>query len=136
MVTRQSIESTDRYLQRFIPEWRDEFPIRIHERGFSADGTPQWSGEFSRWLTRGTVKRDDEDSPDTRLRLTRAMRRLRKIAPREHEVVWKVLSGEGTAEICDWLNDRAIKLGHPERYTMKDTIVIIMSGVDKLAFWY
>jgi hypothetical protein len=136
MVARRLIESTDRHLQRFIPEWKDEFPMRIHERGFASDGTPQWSGEFSRWLTRGTKKRYDEDSTETHLKLTRAMRKLRDVAPREHEVVWKVLSGESASDICKWLNDRAIRLGHPERYTIKDTIVIIVSGVDKLAFWY
>ena len=110
--------------------------MRIHQRGYAEDGTPAMAGEFTRWLNRGIDKRDDEDSSETKLKLTRAMRRLRKIAPREHEVLWKILAGESVGEVHVWLNDRAIRQGHPERYTVKDTMVIIVSGVDKVAFWY
>lgn len=136
MISREVVTATQRHLHRFIPEWRDEFPMRIHERGFAEDGTPAWTGEFTKWVTRGTRKHDDEDHPETKLRLTRAMRRLRKVAPREHEVVWKVLSGDTVPDVCAWLNDRAIRGGHPERYSQKDTMVILASGVDKIAFWY
>jgi hypothetical protein len=87
-------------------------------------------------MARGTEKRDDEDMPDTRYRLTRAMRKLRKVAPREHEVMWRILSGETVPDVCTWLNDRAIRHGHPERYSIKDTVVLVVSGSDKLAFWY
>lgn len=64
------------------------------------------------------------------------MRKLRKVAPREHETLYKILAGESVADVCRWLNDRAIKGGHPERYSMKDTIVIIVSGIDKIVYWY
>jgi len=136
MIPRHVVDTTGRHLQRFIPEWRDEFPMRIHERGFAEDGTPAMTGEFMRWLNRGITKRDDEDLSDTRLRLTRAMRRLRKVAPREHEALWLILRGQSIADVSRWLNERAIRLGHPERYSMKDTMVIVASGVHKLAFWY
>lgn len=61
---------------------------------------------------------------------------LRKVAPREHDVVWKVLRGEDVQSIREWLNVRAETQGHPERYSMKDATVLIVSGVDKLAAWY
>lgn len=136
MITQQAIDETSRHLRRFIPEWRDEIPMRIHERGFAVDGTPAMTREFQAWLMRGVEKRPDEDLSDTRLKLTRAMRKLRKIAPREHEAVWRILAGASVADVCQWLNDRAIRHGHPERYSLKDTTVIVMSGVHKLAYWY
>lgn len=136
VIPRSTIDTTERQLQRFIPEWKNEFPWRIHERGFAGDGTPAMSGEFFRWLTRTEYRRDDEDLPDTTMRLTRAMRKLRKVAPREHDVMWRVLKGESVSGVRDWLNWRAEKNGHPERYSLKDTMVIIASGADKLAFWY
>lgn len=129
------LDDTSRHLRAFIPQWRDEFPMRIHDRGFAEDGSHQWSGEFSRWITRSSRRRDDEDHPDTRLRLTRLMRRLREVAPREHDVLWMILRGDRVQDVCTWLNARAIRQGHPERYSLKDTVVLIVSGVDKLAYW-
>ena len=82
----------------------------------------------------GLVKQ--ERQPDTEMRLGRAMKRLRELAPREHDVMHRVLSGEPPAMICYWLNARAIRGDHPERYSQKDTEVLISSGLHKLEAWY
>ena len=119
-----------------MPELVGEAPLKIHQQhALAADGTPALTGQFADWLMRGK-RRSPKDPSDELLRLRRAMRILRTVAPREHDVTWRVLRGEGVMEIHRWLNERAETQGHPERYTPKDVVVLIVSGVDKLAFWY
>ena len=132
------IEQTSRYLQYLVPEFRDEIPLKMHNlHDLAADGTPRLTGEFSDWLYRGAQRRRQDESPtDATLRLKRAMRVLRGVAPREHDVMWRTLRGESVESTLAWLNDRAERGGHPERYTTKDVIVLIASGTDKLALWY
>jgi len=132
------IEQASSRIAQFAPEWRDEAPMRLHDSRLDAGGVPSWSGEFMGWIARnerGTRSRPEYE-PEAKLRITRAMRTLRKVAPREHEALWRIFSGESAEQVCAWLNERSIRHGHPERYSLKDTIVIIVSGVDKLAFWY
>jgi hypothetical protein len=118
------------------PALGDELPLRIHQRALAQDGTPQMAGEFLSWLQRGSGVRPGEHPTDSPLRLKRAMRMLKQVAPREHDVVWKALRGESAEEIQAWLNARAESQGHPERYSLKDATVLIVSGVDKLSIWY
>jgi hypothetical protein len=122
-------------IRHFFAEWQSEIPMRIHSGGLDRGGGPAWDGEFAHWLLKDERRQRDEDHPETRLRLVRAMRMLRKVAPREHDVVWKVFAGDSPSQINAWLNERAERLGHPERFTMKDTVVLIVSGIDKLAYW-
>lgn len=130
------LAQTARSIQYFRPELSDELPLKIHQRALAQDGSPQLSGEFVSWLQRGTGFNPDAHPTDAPLRLKRAMRMLREVAPREHDVVWRVLRGEDVSTIHAWLNERAESLGHPERYSEKDTVVLIVSGVDKLSTWY
>ena len=130
------LERTSRSIQFFRPELDEELPRRIHQRALAADGSPQLTGEFISWLQRGTGFDPNAHPLDAPLRLKRAMRMLRGVAPREHDVVWRVLRGDDVKTIHKWLNDRAESLGRPERYSEKDTLVLIVSGVDKLALWY
>jgi hypothetical protein len=64
------------------------------------------------------------------------MRNLRKVAPREYDVMRRAFTGESVEQISEWLNERAIRGGHPERYSLKDTVVLLASGADKLAVWW
>ena len=136
MIPSQTVDKAARDIAVLSAEWQGEHPLRIHMRALGPDGCPQLAPEFLRWLSRGTERARDEDHSETKLRLTRSMRNLRNIAPREHDVLHRVFAGETTEQICDWLNERAIRGGHPERYSLKDTVVLIVSGVDKLAVWY
>ena len=120
----------------FRPALEDEAPVRIHQKALAPDGSPQLAGEFLSWLQRGSWQDPHEHPTDAPLRLKRAMRELRQVAPREHDVVWKALRGDSVEEIRSWLNVRAESQGHPERYSLKDVTVLIASGVDKLSTWY
>lgn len=135
MLPSVAVQKATRDLTRFQREWQGETPIRLHRRMPAADGTPDFTSEFIDWLNRERLS-DDALATDSKLRFTRAMRTLRKIAPREYDVMHRVLAGHTTEAIRDWLNDRAVRGGHPERYSLKDTVVLIVSGADKLAAWY
>jgi hypothetical protein len=133
------LNSTSRWLAQFAAEWHSDIPMRIHSRETDRGGTPAYTHDFARWLTRsdipdaGSYRRN----PESRMRVTRAFRALRKIAPREYEVLYRVMVlGESLRGCTEWLNARAIKGGHPERYVIKDTICIIVSGIDKMQHWY
>lgn len=134
------LATTARWMSDFAADWRGEVPIRIHSSAIDSGGAPEYDGAFTRWLTRSDKPDDPRDqhrNPENRLRITRAMRALRRVAPREYEVVYRVMIlGETVEQAAKWLNERAIRGGHPERYTRKDTVAIIVSGVDKLRAWY
>jgi len=109
--------------------------MRIHNHRISGDGTPEFSSEFLAWFYR-TWHEDDMLATDARMRLSKAMKSLRKVAPREYDVLRRVLDGRSALEIQGWLNERAERGGHRERYSLKDTVVLIVSGSDKVAAWY
>jgi hypothetical protein len=140
------IQQTAQWLQFFADEWMDEVPLRVHSYGVDDGhglGGPAFHPDFIRWL--GPIctcpdclqierKRRNSDS---RTRTTKAFRKLRKIAPREFDVLYSLCvlrnSIDGTAE---FLNARAIRLDKPERYTRAGVILLAISGVDKLRSYY
>lgn len=116
---------------------QEDPPDRIHEHKIGRDGTPRWASEFMGWLTREEVSQPKGD--DSRDRTERAMRRLRKSAIREYEVLYRLLvAGETTSEVTRWLNDRAnrnaipLPSGRTVHYTEKDTMALVIGGVDFL----
>jgi hypothetical protein len=130
------LEHVSREIAMFAAKYHEETPRRIHGSGLAEDGTPGWTVEFYSWMSKGPWWRGDISPTSSSLRMTRAMRNLRKVAPREYDVMRRAFDGEGPRQICDWLNERAIRGGHPERYSLKDTVVLLASGADKLAVWW
>jgi hypothetical protein len=140
------LQSTGYWLAKFSSDYRGETPSKIHNGEISDDGSPQWHPDFSRWLTAREVintPRPDVPTEQQRLRTTRAMRRLRKEAIREFEVIYRVMVfNERVDDTTKWLNERAIRNaiplpeGRDVHYRTKDTIAIIISGVDKLRDWW
>lgn len=126
---------TAQRLSYFAAEWSRDTPSQVHDGSLDAGGAPQLHPDFMRWLTAPAGQQPR--NPDGRLRLTRAMRMLRREGPREFDVVYRIMvAGSSIQETTDWLNDRAIKGGHPERYSLKDTTMILIAGIDKVAHWY
>jgi hypothetical protein len=67
------------------------------------------------------------------------MRRLRRVAVREYEVLFRVLvQGERVHDTTRWLNDRAERnrIPYPDHrpqgphYTDKDTLALLICGID------
>ncbi len=137
-ISEQVLRETVRDMQLFASYWNEEIPLRIHSRAISEGGTPQWHEDFSRWI--GKADWGDQKwrhNPDTRVKTTRAFRKLRKTAVREYEVVYR------TAILCipfnetvEWLNERAIRNQKPDRYTEEDALMLLVCGIDKVAHWF
>lgn len=140
------LKSTGYWLARFSSDYHGEVPQKIHNGEIANDGSPQWHPDFARWLTAREVistPRPDYPAPEQRLRTTRAMRRLRKEAIREFEVIYRVMvTGERIEDTTKWLNQRAERNGIPlpegrtVHYRTKDTIALVVSGIDKMRDWY
>lgn len=140
------LKSTGYWLARFSHDYHGEIPQKIHNGDIASDGAPQWHPDFARWLTAREVistPRPDYPTPEQRLRTTRALRRLRKEAIREFEVVYRVMvMGERIDETTKWLNQRAernsipLPDGRAEHYRTKDTIALVVSGIDKMRVWW
>ena len=90
----------------------------------------------SRRHGRRTAGAGSEGSED-RARLKAALKRLRERSLREYEVLYRILAlGHSVNEVTEWLNERAIRGKHPERYRQRDTMVIVYAAVDKIHEWY
>ena len=118
-------------------EWIRDFPDRMHERGLVTDGTPQrWSSDFARWI-------EGANDEGNRGRTTRVMRKLRRTAPREYEVMYRAMVlGQSFGEVTEWLNERALRnhiplpAGRPEHYRVKDAVALFIAGVEfARAYW-
>ena len=112
-------------------EWIRDFPERMHDAGLVDDGTPQrWSADLSKWL-------DGARDEGNRGRTTRVMRKLRRVAPREYEVMYQAMVlGHDFNAITEWLNSRAIRNriplpeGRDVHYRLKDAVALFIAGVD------
>lgn len=145
-LTDQAIRATGFWLSRFSADFHGEIPNRIHNRDIADDGAPQWHPDFARWLTAREVistPRPDTPTREPRLRTTRALRRLRKTAVREYEVVYRIMVlGERMEDTTQWLNERAqrnhipLPPGQTVHYRPRDTMAIMISAIDKMRDWY
>lgn len=120
------------WLSVFSKEWHSEVPLKIHVAQLDRSGTPRWSPEFAQWIS----GKQRGPNPD-RFRITTAMRNLRRVSPRQYEVLYRIMVlGESIESTTNWLNARAIRGGHPERYRRGDTLAILQSSIDWVEHHY
>jgi len=140
MIPQSVIRETLRTMNELASYWNDEVPKKIHSRDVSAGGTPEWDRDFAIWLTGRVDQFDDRrwaDHPEPRVKSTRAFRKLRQRSPREYEVVYRTaILKIPFEETVKWLNDRAIRHGHPDRYDNEAALMLLICGVDKIATWF
>lgn len=130
---------TFKTMRELASYWNDEIPLRIHSRGVSEGGTPEWHHDFATWLSRGDQFNDRRwaEHPEPRVKTTRAFRKLRSRSPREYEVVYRTaILGIPFTETVEWLNERAIRGGHADRYDLDAALMLLVCGVDKIATWF
>lgn len=109
---------------RIIAEaWRREAPM--------TSGTQRWSADFDRWLTGA------RPSSEARASTTRALRKMRRVAPRMYEVSYRLfILGEGIDEVTRWLNERAVRnniplpAGRDAHYARSDTVALVVAACD------
>ena len=72
-------------------------------------------------------------NPESRLRATRAFRKLRRTAPREFDALYLYcINRYDVPQVAKALTERAIRLGHPERYDGVAVFLLMLSGIDKV----
>lgn len=135
------LHTTAQWMVDFREYWHDELPTQIHTSSFDAGGTPAWHPDFVRWLGVDYYgKRSDQrwkDNPEPRVRTTRAFRKLRKKAVREFEVCYRIIIlGSTIEETAEWLTARAIRNQKPDRYGTLETMLLLVSGVEKMRGWW
>jgi hypothetical protein len=159
VLPQSEIDSARTALSFLSQDWTGEVPFRIHESGhdthYGLGSSPPFAPEFIGFIGRLTCRnqycsrcrrretrspRDDEGYTathnNTRVRATKAFRKLRKFAPLEYDVLWMaVMYHLSIAEITTRLNDRAILKGHPDRYQQSDVVVLAVAGLDKVSKW-
>ncbi len=132
------MQDTARWAHWFAADWRQDTPTQIHSGDISPDGSPEWHPDFLRWLTADRAVRGRGGNDENRLRTTKVMRRLRRFAVREYEVLFRVLvMGERLVDTAQWLNDRAERNAIPmpdhrpdgPHYTEKDAVALLVAGV-------
>jgi hypothetical protein len=127
--------------------WHDEIPTQIHSDEIGNDGAPAWHPDFARWLGVDYFDRRSDErwakNPEPRIRTTRAFRKLRRKAVREFEVCYRIIIlGEPIEDTRTWLNERAARNsipllpGRDTHYTLTETMLLLVSGVQKVAGWW
>ena len=160
-VTDEEIRHTRYWLTQFSKDARQEPPLKMHSSTPGGLGAaPPFTDSFIGYIGEleckvdGCVicidrKRQPKQqlvSEDYRLahqvhspnRTTKALRKLRKVAPLEFDVLWlAIMQGLTVAQIVERLNDRAISRGHlDEVYDHEMITLLVVSGVDKVGMWY
>lgn len=141
------LHDTARWMVDLRDYWHDELPMQLHTGALDEGGGPQWHPDFARWLGVDYYgRRSDQkwaDNPEPRIRTTRAFRKLRKKAVREYEVCYRIIVlGEPIADTREWLNNRAARnsiplpIGRQSHYTMNETLLLLVSGVEKIRSWW
>jgi hypothetical protein len=152
---------TASWINLLAAEWKSEIPLAMHkmgERGLGPDGNPQWTAEFEFWLT---GRKREDDRPDdyeertihdnrgpyhnspARIRTTRAFRKLRRHSNAEYIVAYRLCvldhspdDFEGSLKrTARWLNERAVRKGTGEEYTLDGVALLAYAAVDKLGRW-
>lgn len=149
-------------LDFFHAELHGEYPMRIHSREVddgSKWGAPAFHPQFIRWLNAEYEKVGKDGTgkyhpPDGRTRVTRVLRKIRSVAPREYYVLQLVLSnGMSVNEATKRMTEREAQRNEEARseaqrkglpipqvedhvYGYTEVLLLLLAGLDKAYKWY
>lgn len=136
---------TARWLREFAVNWHQELPQQIHLRDEIAEGgAPEFHPDFLAVIDRPCRKPNcykltcthNQNAKNPRVMTQKAFNRLRRVAPREFDVLYLFCArGLTFNEIADKLTERAVRLKKPERYSVTDVLALAISGSDKVSSW-
>jgi hypothetical protein len=160
-ITPEDISHTRHWLTQFARDARAEVPTKLHTRTPGGLGAaPPFTDAFVGYIGELTCKVDEciicrqaksplkqqivsEDykiahrsqSPN---RTTRALRKLRRAAPLEFDVLYLAIMQRLTInEIVDRLNERAARKGNlDEVYDAESVTILAVCGADKMSGYY
>lgn len=149
MKTATTLHQEVRYLNREMgrclaqSSLSDEAPMRIHSRETDAGGAPEWHPQFERWID---AERDETPRSQTKFyepdhrqhpqRLKRALRQVRKLAPKEYDALYLMIALKYSwhdARIR--LNEDNVRRGKPE-YSEAEFMILTVSGSSLLLASY
>ncbi len=125
--------------------FREEVPIQIHASEVDEGGAPVFHHDFEAFIERDCRKPGcynlrcwhGEARENPRKRTHKALRKLRRIAPREFDALYLIVAHQLTmSDVARSMTERAIRLDKPERYTDAGVLVLVASGIDKIQRWW
>jgi hypothetical protein len=134
---------------------RGEVPVRIHSRETDGGGSPEWHPAFERWIDAGEAcdvltcrelrHTHPERSqarfrePDLKMhpqRLKRALRQLRRLAPREYDALYLMVAlGYTWEDARSKINADNLTRGKDE-YSEAEFLILTVSGSSLLLASY
>ena len=127
-------------------------PLRIHEGlkgGTNIGFAPPFAPEFVAYIGHlycsqpdckecaKARSRERRSHPESRQRTSRAFHRLRRVAPREFDVLYSVARlGYSVEETARRLTEDNIAKGRPARYNTAAITLLLVSGIDKVAYYW
>lgn len=126
-------------------DWNGEVPTRIHKHEIDTAGNPEFDDAFVSYIgylfcqdptcpecRSERRKLHNRQNPESRTRATRAFNKLRRVAPREFDVVYSVcILGRSLDHMVAQLTRE-----NGVAYTDADALVLLYSGIDKIVhFW-
>lgn len=158
IITDEEALNAQSRLSSWAADYRGEVPTRIHASAhgqhYGLGSAPPFAPEFISYI--GKINCKDprcrhcrEDLPiyiegeeyrakhnDSRTRVTRAFRKLRRAAPLEFDVLYLVvMHGLSLTEIASKLTERSMARGHEERFDLAAVTILAVCGVDKVEAW-
>lgn len=149
MKTATTLPQEVKYLQREMgrvlaqSSLAAEAPMRIHCRETDAGGAPEWHPSFMRWID---AERETSPRTSTRFyesdhkmhpqRLKRALRQVRRLAPREYDALYLMIALHYTWHGARTkMNEDNLRRGHPE-YSEAEFLILTVAGSSLLLASY
>lgn len=146
LLSPEAMTSTEAWLHTLVMTYHEEVPIRLHSSSeYDLGGAPAFDHGFEAFIERDCRKPDcfnlrckhGQDRPNPRKRTHKALRKLRRIAPREFDALYLMVAHQMTlSDVARSLTDRAIRLNKPERYNEGGVLILLASGIDKVQRWW
>ena len=158
-VSEADLARTRHWLGEFARDWIGEVPMRIHKKDHDGMGSPEFSDEFVGYIGELTCKVDTcmicvdrkaapkqyltseayrlQHRAQARNRTTKAIRRLRRIAPLEFDVLYLiVMHGLSVSQVAEKLTERSRTRGLDETFDVPSVLILVVSGVEKTSSWW
>jgi hypothetical protein len=159
-ISSDDIARTRHWLGEFAKDWIGEVPTKIHKKEPGGLGAaPAFSDEFVGYIGELTCKVDTcmicvdrKHAPrhslssesyrlahktQSRNRTTKAIRKLRRVAPLEFDVLYMiVMHGLSVEQVAQKLTERSRTRGLDETFDIPSVVILTVSGVEKVSSWW
>lgn len=162
VLSKTDLDNARYWLRKFSEDLLGEIPLRIHSRAAGGLGAaPPFSDEFVSYIGELACKNDDcreeictklkrkprnevqsdayriAHRSESRSRMTKALRKLRRVAPLEYDVLYLItMHGMNVHQIAERMTKNSYARGFDEDYNSESVTILAVSGVEKVSRWY